>query len=81
MSSLTRRHLLQAGSGAGLLSALPLAQAQTRQETVRVLAEGAPNSRDPHGEGVSRESLGTFTNLYDRLINFYSTRLASGIRR
>ncbi|MBB3181474.1 ABC transporter substrate-binding protein [Variovorax sp. Sphag1AA] len=85
MSSITRRHLLQAGSGAGFLSALPLAaplaHAQTRQETVRVLAEGAPNSRDPHGEGVSRESLGTFTNIYDRLINFDSVKLPSGIRR
>lgn len=78
-----RRHLLQASAGTGLLSTLPLAtvHAQTRQETVRVLAEGAPNSRDPHGEGVSRESLGTFTNVYDRLINFDRVQLPSGIYR
>ena len=81
MTSLNRRHLLQAGSGAGLLATVPLAQAQTRQETVRVLAEGSPNSRDPHGEGVSRESLGTFTNVYDRLINFDRVKLPSGIYR
>ncbi|MDM0059064.1 ABC transporter substrate-binding protein [Variovorax fucosicus] len=85
MTSLKRRHLLQAGSGAGFLAAwptlAPLAHAQTRQETVRVLAEGAPNSRDPHGEGVSRESLGTFTNIYDRLINFDRVKLPSGIYR
>lgn len=85
MTPLKRRHLLQAGSGAGLLAALPaaapLAQAQSRQETLRVLAEGAPNSRDPHGEGVSRESLGTFTNVYDRLIDFDRVRLPAGIWR
>ncbi|MDM0035161.1 ABC transporter substrate-binding protein [Variovorax sp. J22P271] len=80
-----RRHLLQAGSGAGFLAALPatlaLAHAQSRKETVRVLAEGTPNSRDPHGEGVSRESLGTFTNIYDRLIHFDRIKLPSGVYR
>ncbi|MDQ8035524.1 MAG: ABC transporter substrate-binding protein [Bordetella sp.] len=81
MTFLKRRHLLQAGPAAGLLFTLPLANAQTRQETIRVLAEGAPNSRDPHGEGVSRESLGTFTNVYDRLINFDRVKLPSGIWR
>jgi peptide/nickel transport system substrate-binding protein len=59
---------------------LPLsAFAQSRKETVRVLAEGAPNSQDPHGEGVSRESLGLFTNVYDRLINFDRMQLSPGV--
>ncbi|MEZ2299677.1 ABC transporter substrate-binding protein [Variovorax sp. RCC_210] len=59
---------------------LPLsAFAQSRKETVRVLAEGAPNSQDPHGEGVSRESLGLFTNVYDRLINFDRVQVSPGV--
>jgi peptide/nickel transport system substrate-binding protein len=83
--ALPRRRLLQAGGAAGLLTA-GIARAQapgapTRAETVRVLAEGTPNSRDPHGEGVSRESLGVFANVYDRLVNFGRTQLPSGIWR
>jgi peptide/nickel transport system substrate-binding protein len=59
---------------------LPLsAFAQSRKETVRVLAEGAPNSQNPHGEGVSRESLGLFTNVYDRLINFDRVQVSPGV--
>ncbi|MEH3085389.1 MAG: ABC transporter substrate-binding protein [Xylophilus ampelinus] len=85
-AALARRRLLQAGGAAGLLAARGAwAQAPdaapTRAETVRVLAEGTPNSRDPHGDGVSRESLGVFTNVYDRLINFGRVRLPSGIWR
>lgn len=80
-----RRDLFHAGTAAGFLGALPgalpLARAQARRDTVRVVAEGAPNSRDPHGEGVSRESLGTFTNVYDRLINFERQPLPGGIHR
>jgi peptide/nickel transport system substrate-binding protein len=84
--TLPRRRLLQAGGAASLLAAggaraqAPGA-APTRAETVRVLAEGTPNSRDPHGEGASRESLGVFANVYDRLIQFGRTRLPSGIWR
>ncbi|WP_208509987.1 hypothetical protein, partial [Variovorax paradoxus] len=44
---------------------------------LRVLSEGAPNSQDPHGEGVSRESLGLFFNVYDRLVNFDRAQLAA----
>jgi len=80
-----RRSFLHTGGSAGLLmtslAASPLALAQSRTDSVRVLAEGTPNSRDPHGEGVSRESLGTFTNVYDRLIQFERTRLPSGVYR
>ena len=80
-----RRSFLHTGGSAGLLltslGASPLALAQSRTDSVRVLAEGTPNSRDPHGEGVSRESLGTFTNVYDRLIQFERTRLPSGVYR
>ncbi|MET3516374.1 peptide/nickel transport system substrate-binding protein [Pseudacidovorax sp. 1753] len=80
-----RRHLFQAGAAAGLLGGLPgmlpTAGAQARKDALRVLAEGAPNSRDPHGEGVSRESLGVFTNVYDRLIAFERQPLPGGIFR
>ncbi|WP_347559005.1 ABC transporter substrate-binding protein [Robbsia sp. KACC 23696] len=48
----------------------------TRAQSVRVLAEGAPNSLDPHGDGFNRESLGAFTNVYDTLIQFDRTAVA-----
>ena len=80
-----RRRFIQQGSAAFSLgtlggAALPFsAWAQARKDTVRVLAEGAPNSQDPHGDGVSRESLGLFTNVYDRLINFDRIQLSPGL--
>ncbi|MCB8877990.1 ABC transporter substrate-binding protein [Acidisoma silvae] len=71
------------GSAAGAASAF-LPRLQTRAEaasldTLRELAEAGPNSRDPHGAGVASPSLGTFTNIYDRLINFGHTEIAPGI--
>lgn len=80
-----RRRFIQQGSAAFSLgtvagTSLPLsAWAQARKDTLRVLSEGAPNSQDPHGEGVSRESLGLFFNVYDRLINFDRTQLSPGV--
>ncbi|SDI17796.1 ABC transporter substrate-binding protein [Variovorax sp. OV700] len=79
-----RRRFIQQGGAAASLGGiglgLPLAAlAQPRKETARVLAEGAPNSQDPHGEGVSRESLGLFTNVYDRLINFDRVPVSPGV--
>jgi len=42
----------------------------TRAQSVRVLGEGAPNSLDPHGDGVNHEAIGAFSNLYDTLVQF-----------
>jgi peptide/nickel transport system substrate-binding protein len=80
-----RRRFIQQGSAAFSLgtvagTSLPLsAWAQARKDTLRLLSEGAPNSQDPHGEGVSRESLGLFFNVYDRLINFDRAQLSPGV--
>jgi peptide/nickel transport system substrate-binding protein len=58
-----------------------LSQPPSRSEIVRVLAEGAPNSLDPHGDGFNRESIGAFTNVYDRLLNFDRIALSSSAYR
>ncbi|MFW1461735.1 hypothetical protein ACEWA6_24345, partial [Vibrio parahaemolyticus] len=50
-------------------------------ETLRVLAESAANSRDPHGDGVNVPSLGTFTNVYDRLVNFDRSEVLPSVYR
>jgi len=81
-----RRAFLKSGISVGAATTLGtwpdrLAFAQSRKETLRVLAEGRPNSQDPHGTGVSRESLGTFTNIYDRLINFDRREVSPGLYR
>jgi len=47
-----------------------------RAEIVRVLAEGAPNSLDPHGDGFNRESFSAFANVYDCLVGFDRTSIA-----
>ncbi|MDB5818607.1 MAG: hbpA [Rhizobacter sp.] len=82
---LTRRRLVHGATLAGGLTTLgglfatSDASAQTRRETVRVLSEGAANSFDPHGEGISRESLGSITNVYDRLIDFDRVAVSPGV--
>ncbi len=52
--------------------AVPLrgAVAQTRAESLRVLSAGAPNSFDPIGIGVNRNSIQVTWNTYDRLVRF-----------
>jgi peptide/nickel transport system substrate-binding protein len=83
--SITRRRLIQGAAlgrglaGLGALTPALDAFAQTRRETVRVLTEGSANSFDPHGEGISRESLGTITNVYDRLIDFDRLSVSPGV--
>ena len=48
-----------------------------RAEIVRVLAEGAPNSLDPHGNGFNRESFSAFANVYDCLVGFDRTAIVT----
>ncbi|WP_069261282.1 ABC transporter substrate-binding protein [Paraburkholderia nodosa] len=92
MTTLTRRRFLigtglAAGAGFTGLAAAPASAVPTsvpapqRREIVRVLAEGIGNSLDPHGDGVSRESLGLFTNIYDRLVSFDRRLLDSASAR
>lgn len=77
-----RRDFLMRGAGvaASLGFAAP-SLAQGRAETLRVLAESAANSRDPHGDGVNVPSLGTFTNVYDRLVNFDRSEVLPSVYR
>lgn len=87
-----RRFLLQTGhaglaAGAAFSGLLPSSghaapsPAPQRREIVRVLAEGSGNSLDPHGDGVAKESLGVFTNVYDRLVAFERKPLDSSTGR
>ncbi|HAE46516.1 MAG TPA: ABC transporter substrate-binding protein, partial [Tistrella mobilis] len=84
-----RRDFLKTGGLAGLFLSvggvsLPIGRAFAREGddiTLRVLAEDGPNSRDPHGDGVNRAALGTFTNIYDRLVNFDRIEVAPGLYR
>lgn len=92
-----RRRFLKAGSAsatvalaaaatrqsadAATVNATANAQAIPRRDIIRVLAEGAPNSLDPHGDGFNRESLGAFTNVYDTLIRFNRNAIAPGAYR
>ncbi len=62
-----------ASSDAQAADAVPIGRAQS----VRVLAEGAPNSLDPHGDGFNRESFGAFASVYDTLIQFDRTAVAN----
>jgi len=69
---------------AGWISAVSSTSAQAdpatqvpRAEIVRVLAEGAPNSLDPHGDGFNRESFSAFANVYDCLLGFDRTPIAA----
>lgn len=84
-----RRDFLKTGAAAGLFLsvggvAMPLGRAFAQSAdgaSLRVLAEDGPNSRDPHGDGVNRASLGAFTNIYDRLINFDRIEVSPGLYR
>ncbi|WP_197716950.1 ABC transporter substrate-binding protein [Mesorhizobium sp. DCY119] len=53
-------------------SMLPVkwAKAQTREESLRVLSEGAANSFDSFSVGVNRNSIQISWNVYDRLVTF-----------
>ncbi len=80
-----RRTVLQGAAAIGattlLASSRRFALAQSRDETLRVLAESRPNSQDPHGTGVSAASLAVFFNVYDRLINFGRREVKPGLWR
>ncbi|MGI4862191.1 MAG: ABC transporter substrate-binding protein [Janthinobacterium lividum] len=65
--------LLAARDAGAAQQASETGAAPTRREIVRVLAQGAPNSLDPHGDSFNRESIGAFTNVYDRLLQFDRT--------
>jgi peptide/nickel transport system substrate-binding protein len=67
-----------AGIAASGLLPMPLALAQTRAESLRILSEAGPNSFDQIGIGVNRATVQATWNIYDRLIRFGANRRADG---
>lgn len=61
---------LGGAAGIGLSFQPRLAQAQGNGGTIRVLAEGAPNTFDPGGTGYNIPSVNIIWNIYDRLVTF-----------
>jgi len=61
-----------------VLMAAPVAQAQSRSETLVVLVEFGPNSMDIHGVGANFRTYGASGNLYDRLLTHGTKTLADG---
>jgi len=81
-----RRQFLKSLSAAGAASALPLpaiwssAHAQSRQETLLVVTEYAPNNFDIHGVGTNRPGYEVSWNCYDRLMTHGEKTLPDGTK-
>ncbi|MFN3746748.1 MAG: ABC transporter substrate-binding protein [Hyphomicrobiaceae bacterium] len=81
-----RRQFLKSLSAAGAASALPLpaiwssAKAQSRQETLLVVTEYAPNNFDIHGVGTNRPGYEVSWNCYDRLMTHGEKTLEDGTK-
>lgn len=67
-----RREFLALGTlaGAGCLLPVKWAHAKSRESSLRVLSEGAPNSYDTFSVGVNRNAIQVTWNIYDRLVKF-----------
>ncbi len=81
-----RRTFLKSLSAAGAASAIPMpaiwssANAQSRQETLLVVTEYAPNSFDIHGVGTNRPGYEVTWNCYDRLMTHGEKTLPDGTK-
>jgi peptide/nickel transport system substrate-binding protein len=79
-----RRQFLKSMSAAGAAAALPMpavwssASAQSRQETILVVTEYAPNSFDIHAVGANRPGYEVTWNCYDRLVSHGEKTLPDG---
>jgi peptide/nickel transport system substrate-binding protein len=60
--------------------AIRTAEAQTRQETLLFVTEGAPNNFDIQGVGTNRPGYEVSWNCYDRLMSYGSKTLADGTK-
>ncbi|AMY70334.1 ABC transporter substrate-binding protein [Frigidibacter mobilis] len=56
--------------GAGMVLPAKWAAAQSREDSLRVLSEGAANSFESFSVGINRNSLQISWNIYDRLVKF-----------
>lgn len=70
MSSLRHLGLAAAFAASSLCLSLASPQAQTRQETLRIVSGGAINSLDSTVLNATRDALGLSVNTYDRLVSF-----------
>jgi peptide/nickel transport system substrate-binding protein len=81
-----RRTFLKSLSAAGAATALPMpaiwssANAQSRQETLLVVTEYAPNNFDIHGVGTNRPGYEVSWNCYDRLMTHGEKTLPDGTK-
>lgn len=66
------------GSVALTIAGIPVANAQSRAETLLLVQEGGANSLDIHARGVNRPANGVSWNVYDRLITFGDRKLPDG---
>ena len=69
---MNRRDLLASMAALTASTTLPVkwAFAQSREDSLRVLSEGAANSFDSFSVGVNRNSIQISWNVYDRLVTF-----------
>lgn len=67
-----RRDFLKTAVLTGTTTILPMrwASAQSNEDSLRVLSEGAANSFDAFSVGVNRNSIQVSWNIYDRLVTF-----------
>lgn len=79
---MNRREFLTTTAAVGAATILPVswAAAQTREESLRVLSEGAANSFDSFSVGVNRNSIQVTWNIYDRLVAFGYKDYGDGIQ-
>src|SRR5688572_5237633 len=71
-ANMNRRDFLALGGALGAGLALPVkwAHAQSGEDNLRILSEGAANSFESISVGVNRNSIQISWNIYDRLVKF-----------
>lgn len=77
-----RREFLTGAATLGAAATLPApwAAAQTREDSLRVLSEGAANSFDTFSVGVNRSAIQVTWNIYDRLVSFGYKEIGEGVQ-
>jgi len=75
-----RRDFLKSSAMLGAVSLLPAkwATAAGREDSLRVLSEGAANSLESFSVGINRNSIQVSWNVYDRLVRFAYKPLEDG---
>jgi peptide/nickel transport system substrate-binding protein len=80
MQEMDRRQFMELAAIGAASSAWGLpACAQSRSDSIVIVAEGNPNSLDTHTPGANRASYGLCMMTYDRLIQFGTKTLSNGV--